>query len=204
MAGSWRWVFTKHRGGKIVIHKIWDSRETPSYSGQQIPIDREDREFLHDLVIDQYGISLEPLKHGRDVIIDKKDHEELYNKLMKYIAGKLYDAKQNKPDQYNKERSDRVACRFDGGYMLLRSSSRDKIWIASRAKSRSQKFPYGYTSINHVCIDDAHKQRFFRTADSFHNPVGTMHWLELADGDVFTQWSNYMDDEYERQADLDK
>ena len=187
------WFISKQRGGKILIHKVIGDL---TYNGQRIPImNDEDRKELKELLTDKYGIV--PTSNEVSVTIDRRYQPEVYKDMTKYISRRLYKVKKENPELYNVVRAEKIPCYFEGINVLLRSSSKDKIWIAVR--KRSEKFPKGFTNLNHVCIDDASKKRFFDDADAYHIPDGKKHYLLASDGYVFKKWSDFMDKEYQDQ-----
>lgn len=186
------WCLSKQRGGKLLVNKVVAG---DSYCGQRIPIKSEDKKELHDLVYNKHN---RQLQHGDiALVVDKRVEPELYNDLVKFIARKLYKVKREQPELYNPIQNEKIPCYFNGCCKLLRSSSKDVIWIALRKGSK--KYPKDYTNLNRVCIDDATKTRFFNCADSRHYPIGRKHYIDLSDGLVFKQWSELMDKEYEEQ-----
>lgn len=192
MEQKMRWFISKQRGGKILIHKILGDE---SYNGQRIPIQQEDKQELRSIVCDKHHKTLEQSQVA--LTVNKRFDKELYDDLTKFIARKLYNIRKTNPDLYNVVRSEKIPCYYNGLCMLLRSASKDKIWIAFR--KTSEKFPRGYTNLNHVCIDDAEKKRFFDDADYYHTPDGRIHYVLASDGYVFKKWSDFMDAEYEEQ-----
>lgn len=184
------WCISKQRGGKILIHKVFADL---SYNGQRIPIMPEDKEELREIVYKKHNLSLTPNKEVA-LLVDKRFNESAYKDLTRFIARKLYSVKRNKPELYNVVRSEKIPCYFEGTCKLLRSSSKDVIWIALR--QRTKKFPHDYTNLNRICIDDYNKQLFFKDADALHIPYGKKHYITAADGRCFMIWSKYMDDQY--------
>lgn len=186
------WCLSKQRGGKLLVNKVVADG---SYCGQRIPIKSEDKIELREIVYVKHNKSLE--REDVALIVDKNKEPELYNDLIKFIARKLYRIKREQPELYNPIQNEKIACYYNGCCKLLRSSSKDVIWIAARKGTK--KYPRDYTNLNRVCIDDETKSRFFNCADSRHFPIGKKHYIDLSDGVVFKQWSEFMDKEYEEQ-----
>lgn len=92
-----------------------------------------------------------------------------------------------------------------GTSKLVRSKDKSRIHIALRMNRKTKKVT-DRTYINAVCIDDEHRNWFFRDVKTHNGYPSSNENFALTDknGQVFKWWSDYMDMEYQRLYELRK
>lgn len=104
-------------------------------------------------------------------------------------------AKNHITEKTRKEVSKKVESKVPGTSCLIRSANKTYIQIGFRKGGN-------HTQINRVCIDNWTREKFFEHCRLTNDPIATTYYKIREGYRYFDYWSEYMDNEYKRQAGL--
>lgn len=178
-----RWALCRAKGDVLVLR--WISHDI-KYSYSRIPLteDQADKTLA-------FSCHWVPVTLGTEYELRRENDPKVFDKLQK----RFYEVVKEHPDELETVPNKKVKDIPEGTSKLIRNTTKSSITIARRRKN-------DVTEINVVCIDDQHRDMFFKDSRNCHGrPAdGGLYFIADTDGLAFEQWSNYMDNEYNRQV----
>lgn len=178
-----RWILCRQKKATLVLRL---TSHPTAYSYTRIPLTHEQADKT--LEFSKHWV---PVTLGTEYELVREDDPVTFDKLEKRFLEVVEEHK----DELQVVPNKKVKMVPEGTSKLVRNTNKSAIHVARRRKG-------DVTTINVVCIDDNHRDMFFRDSRNCHGrPAdGGMYFIADSDGLVFEQWSNYMDNAYETQA----
>lgn len=177
------WALCRKKDSILVLR--WISHEI-KYSYSRIPLTEQQADATL-----AYSKHWTPVSLGTEYELRKENDPEVFNKLEKRFFEVVAEHSNELEVVPNKKIKDVP----EGTSKLIRNTNKSSIMIARRKKTDA-------TTINAVCIDNQHRDMFFKDSRNCHGRPGDggIYFIAYTDGLAFEQWSNYMDNEYNRQV----
>lgn len=178
-----RWILCRKKKSILVLR--WTSHQTP-YSYSRIPL--TDEQADKTLAFSKHWV---PTSLGTEYELREDDDPLKFKKLEERFLAVVKEHQDELEVVPNKE----VKFIPEGTSKLIRNTNKSSIHVARRKKKE-------VTTINAVCIDNEHRDMFFKDSRNCHGrpAAGGLYFIADCDGLAFEQWSNYMDNEYAQQV----
>lgn len=178
-----RWILCLKKNNILVLRRV---SHKVDYSYSRIPL--TDKQAENTLKFSNHWV---PVSLGTEYVLNKDADPNMYDKLYR----RFHEVVKEHKDELEVVPNKKVKTIPGGTSKLVRNTSKSSIHIARRRKTEC-------TTINVVCIDDAHRDMFFKDSRNCHGrPAdGGIYFICDEDGVTFQNWSTYMDNEYARQV----